>query len=145
MHTACVHAHCLLFEHSTSLNSRHYGMIILIFTVHKRSCGKVMFSRVSTILFTGRGGLGGVLGLCLGGICPGDLCLGALCSGSLCPQRSVFRGGAVSLQGVSVMEIAPYSNERPVRILLECILVTQSHTDSQYVQFFLRLKEFFIY
>ena len=54
-------------------------------------------------------------GLCLGGLCPGYLCLGGVSGGV-----SVRGGG--SLLG----RHPPYSNERAVRILLECILVNIS-------------------
>ena len=60
--------------------------------------------------------------LCLGGLCPG----GGLCLGGLCPVGSLSVGG-LCLGGlssdVSVRESRPYSNERAVRILLECIIV----------------------
>ena len=59
----------------------------------KRSWGKVIFSHVSVILFTGGSLSRGVS--VQGGLCPGDLCHGD-------PQ---------------------YGNERAVRILLLCILV----------------------
>ena len=49
---------------------------------------------------------------CTTGHMTGSLCLGGgLCPGGLCPGE------------VSVRETPPYGNKRPVRILLECILV----------------------
>ena len=94
----------------------------------QRSWGKVMFLHVSVILF-----IEGGLSLCPGG-CPSRAVLGgSLSQEGLCP-------GGVSVQGVSVQGgflcpggslsregslswRPPYSNERTVRILLECILV----------------------
>ena len=61
--------------------------------------------------------------LCPGGLCPGSLCPGGFCTGVLCPGGSLSRG--VSVWGVSVREILPYSYVREVRILLECILVLE--------------------
>ena len=54
-----------------------------------------------------------------GGLCPGGLCLGEVSvQGGLCPGVSVW-GGSPSWR-------PPYSNDRAVRILLECILVLWS-------------------
>ena len=68
-------------------------------------------------------------GLCPGGLSPGvsvhgGPCPGGFLSGSLCPGVS-FWGGSLS-RGVSVRDIPPYGNERAVRILPECILVSIS-------------------
>ena len=66
-------------------------------------------------------------GLCPGGIfvqgdlCPGGVSVqGSLCPGALCPGGGLCLG--VSVQGGSLAGRPPYSNERAVRILLECIL-----------------------
>ena len=93
---------------------------------------------------------GGGGGLCPGGPCPegsvwgslsGGLSLGGLCPGGLCPVGVSVQGVSVqrvSVRGVPVQGVLcpggvclvglchgnpPYSNERAVRILLECILV----------------------
>ena len=60
------------------------------------------------ILFIGGASWSLSRGFCSGGLCPGDVCLrgGGLCLGGLCHGDS------------------PYGNERAVRILLECILVS---------------------
>ena len=71
--------------------------------------------------------------LCPGGFCPGgslsggSLSRGFLCQGYLCPGGNLSRGSLS--KWVSVQETRPprqkppYSKERAVRILLECILV----------------------
>ena len=143
-------------------NTVHCGRLCELSTLSRyitcyrpqRSCGKVMFSQASVILFTGgvsvpacstghmtRGSLSrrvsvwgipvwdlsGWRGLCLGG-CPGGLCLGDLCPGDLSggslSRGSLSRGGLSP--GVSVRETPPYGNKRVVCILLECILVRQN-------------------
>ena len=75
-------------------------IVYVLVTARKRSCGKVMFSHLSAILFTGRS-------LSRVGLCKGE---GSLSRGSL------PRGGSLSGS-------PPYGNQREVRILLECILV----------------------
>ena len=83
----------------------------------QRSCGNVMFIRLSVILFTGQG-------LCPGGLCPGSLCPeGSLSRGSLCPGGALYPGG---LWGGSLSGRPPYGYVWAVRILLECILVSSS-------------------
>ena len=69
-----------------------------------------------------------------GGLCPGGLCPGGLCQGGLCPGRGLCQGGSLSRgrslsMGVFVRETPPYSKERPVRILLECILVAHMFSE----------------
>ena len=70
----------------------------------------------------------GVLGLCPGGLCPGrslsrgSLSRGVSVQGDLCPGRSLSRGVSVQGGGLCQGDLL-YSNERTVRILLECILV----------------------
>ena len=53
-----------------------------------------------------------------GGICPGGLCPGGLCPGGLCPGWSLSKGLGGLCHGDPM-----YSNERAVRIQMECILV----------------------
>ena len=97
-------------------------MSYIIITARKRSLRRLCFHRCLSV----HEGLcpegcfcpGG--GVYLGGLCPGGLSGGSVQGvsvwGSLCP------GGVLS-RGVSVTETPRYSNERAVRILLECILV----------------------
>ena len=76
-----------------------------------------MFLHVSVILFTGGvwvSVLGGVS--ILGGLCPGGLCPGGSLSWGLC-----LEGGGLCHGD------PPYSNERAVRIVLECILVKNAN------------------
>ena len=80
------------------------GVFLLLFTVHKRSCSKVMFLHLSVILFTG------------GDLCPGR----SLCRGGVSFQvGSLSRGG----EGFSVVVTPRTVEERAVRILLESILL----------------------
>ena len=74
----------------------------IVITARKRSCGKVMFLHLSVILFTG----GGVS------------VWGVSIQGSLWLQ-----GGVSDCRGSLLGRYLPYSKERAVRILLECILV----------------------
>ena len=55
-------------------------------------------------------------GLCPEGLCPGVSVQGGLCPGGLCPGEFFVRE--------TPRQRPPYGNERVVRIVLECILVT---------------------
>ena len=107
--------------------------LIFLLGLNKRSCGKVMFLHLSVILFTG-----------------GSLFRGFSVQGGLCPGVSLSRGVSVQWvsvqgwQGVSVQgwqgggggrcsvqegslswRSPGMMEERTVRILLECILVSK--------------------
>ena len=108
--------------------------------------GKIMFSHLSVILFTGvvsfQGGLSVQWGLCpvgslSGGLCPGWVSVwGSLSRGSLSRGVSVQEGGGLC------QEDPPYGNVRAVRILLECILVTSKKIDHGSSSHTIRTKTF---
>ena len=82
---------CMLLE-MNSLNNIFSGEYPLIFTAHKRSCGKVMCSQVSVILFCG---------VCMA--CPRQVPSGM--GEWLCPRRRwLCPGGRYVLGGVGIPE-----------------------------------------
>ena len=60
-------------------------MLFFINSLHfyrsQRSCGKVMFSQASVILFTGEGGVLGRVGACVAGVWQGECMVGACMAG----------------------------------------------------------------
>ena len=89
--------------------------ICYIFTVRKRSCGKVMFSHLSVILFTGGGGA------CVaGGIMAGGTCM--VGSGRFGVAEGMRHEGMHGRGRCAWQERRPL--QRTVRILLECLLVS---------------------
>ena len=90
------------------------------------SCGKVMFLHLSVILFTGGGSLS--RGSLSRGLYPsGSLYRrggGSVSEGGLCPEGPLFRVVGLSLSRGLCQGNSPNGYVRLVRILLECILVT---------------------
>ena len=102
------------------------------------------------------------LGVCLStgvsvsvwGSLSGGLCPGGLCPGSSLSRGSLSRGGlylGVSVQGGflsrgSLSGKPPYGNERAVRILLECILVSKflSILNSKHHKIFLQSSNYWM-
>ena len=82
-------------------------LCVIIYYRPQTKFAKVMFSQV--FVCTRGGSLSG-----------GSLSRWSLSGGGICP------GWGVSVQGGSLSRIPPYSNERVVRILLECILIIKT-------------------
>ena len=102
-----------------------------IVTTRKRSCGKVMFSQASVILFTGEGSWSLSRGFSVQGgspswegLCPVGLSVWQISVWGVSVQGDLCLGVSVQgdLSGGLCHGDLPYSNERVVGILLECIL-----------------------
>ena len=96
---------------------------LVFITVRKRSLRRYCFQSCLSVQAGGRSLSSG--GLSLAGLCPGgSLSKGISVQGVLCP-RGPLSGGLCRGGGGNLCQGDPpaYGKERPVRILLECILV----------------------
>ena len=103
----------------------------LIFTVRNSSCGKVMFSQASVILFTG------------GRAWQGACMAGGMCGRGVCMAGGMHGRGHEWQGVVHGRRQERWPLQRTVRILLECILVKCAKGLNQKYSTFLILNNYY--